>query len=228
MGRRNTHLEPTLHYESVTGGKDWGVNEAGMQQMDDNAGYVPKKLEDMGQLDNTAVVFTADNGTEAISFPDGGVSPFKGLKGEVWEGGHRVPCVIRWPGHIKPGTIYNQLFAALDWLPIRAGGRHRPEERNEHRRRTCRPGDRISIRLEHAPDRSAVVAGTPRILGKIPTARDSGVLQSEWNHRPDEGSSIDEPRRRIGNLSGSELSLGGAPLGAPPRQPGLATLSSPD
>src|SRR5215471_3151521 len=100
-----------------TGGKDWGIQEVGMKQMDDNIGYVLKKLEDIGQLDNTIVVFTTDNGAEQITFPDGGITPFNGQKGEAWEGGYRAPAVIRWPGHIKPGTVMKEVFASLDWVP---------------------------------------------------------------------------------------------------------------
>ena len=99
------------------GGKDWGIHEAGMKQMDDNIGYVFKKLEEMGEMDNTIIVFTTDNGAEAITYPDGGITPFRGGKLTTWEGGMRAPMLIRWPGHVKAGTNPDQIFSSLDWVP---------------------------------------------------------------------------------------------------------------
>ncbi|MCK7522772.1 MAG: sulfatase-like hydrolase/transferase [Ignavibacteriales bacterium] len=76
-----------------------------------------KKLDDLGVADNTIVVFTSDNGAETFSWPDGGMQPFKGEKGTTFEGGFRVPCVARWPGVIKPGTIVNDIMSHEDWMP---------------------------------------------------------------------------------------------------------------
>jgi arylsulfatase A-like enzyme len=75
------------------------------------------KLDDLGVTDNTIVVFTTDNGAEVMTWPDGGNTPFRGEKATNWEGGFRVPTVIRWPGTIKAGSIYNDIFSHYDLLP---------------------------------------------------------------------------------------------------------------
>ena len=96
---------------------NYGLEEAGMADMDDNIGTLLKHLDDIGEADNTIVVFTTDNGAEVFTWPDGGMTPFKNTKGTVGEGGFRVPCIARWPGHIKPGTVENGIFSGLDWFP---------------------------------------------------------------------------------------------------------------
>jgi len=96
---------------------NYNLYEAGMAQLDDIVGAIVKKLEDMGEADNTLLVFSTDNGAETFTWPDGGNTPFKGQKGTVYEGGFRVPCIVRWPGKVKPGTIQNGMMSGLDWFP---------------------------------------------------------------------------------------------------------------
>ena len=96
---------------------NYGLEEAGMAQMDDSVGAIMKHLDDIGEADNTIVIFTTDNGAEVFTWPDGGMTPFKATKGTVMEGGFRAPCIVRWPGKIKPGTVENGIFSALDWFP---------------------------------------------------------------------------------------------------------------
>jgi arylsulfatase len=80
-------------------------------------GQLLDKLKELGLEDNTIVMYSTDNGAEKFTWPDGGQSPFRGEKNTNWEGGYRVPTVIRWPGVIKPGTVLNDIFAHEDMLP---------------------------------------------------------------------------------------------------------------
>ena len=96
---------------------NYGVEEAGMAQLDDSVGALLKHLDDIGEADNTIVVFTTDNGAEVFTWPDGGMTPFKATKGTVMEGGFRAPAIARWPGKIKAGTVENGVFSGLDWFP---------------------------------------------------------------------------------------------------------------
>jgi arylsulfatase A-like enzyme len=111
-----THLSPK--YEATRNETtDFGLEEAAMKQLDDNVGVVLNWLKDNGLDQNTIVVFTTDNGAEVYTWPDGGTTPFAGAKGEVTEGSFRVPAIIRWPGHVKPGTVSNGIISGLDWFP---------------------------------------------------------------------------------------------------------------
>ena len=111
-----TYIPPK--YQAMMNSKsNYGLEEAGMAQMDDCVGALLKHLDDIGEADNTIVIFTTDNGAEVFTWPDGGMTPFKATKGTVFEGGFRVPCIVRWPGHIKPGTVENGIFSGLDWFP---------------------------------------------------------------------------------------------------------------
>jgi len=107
-----THLKDEC--KGVTG---LGVFPDGMVEHDRQVGQLLDKLDELGIADNTIVMYSTDNGAEELSWPDGGVTPFRGEKDTNWEGGWRVPTAIRWPGVIKPGTVSNDVFSHQDMLP---------------------------------------------------------------------------------------------------------------
>jgi len=111
-----THLSPK--YEALrTPENGWSTEEGGMAQLDDIVGGVMQKLKELGVDDNTIVVFTTDNGAENFTWPDGGQTPFAGGKGTALEGGFRVPCIVRWTGHVPAGKVENGIMSGLDWFP---------------------------------------------------------------------------------------------------------------
>lgn len=107
-----THLS-----EEYAGKSGYGLYADGMMQLDEHVGILLDKLDELGIADNTIVVFSTDNGAEKFTWPDGGTVPFRGEKGTTWEGGFRVPQMVRWPGTVKPGTVINDIFSQEDWMP---------------------------------------------------------------------------------------------------------------
>jgi len=120
------HVWTRLRPESV-GRTGIGLYPDGMVEHDDMVGRVLAKLEELGIADNTIVIWTTDNGAEAMSWPDGGTTPFRGEKNTNWEGGYRVPLVVRWPGTVKPGTVYNDIMSHEDFLPTLMAAAGQPD-----------------------------------------------------------------------------------------------------
>jgi arylsulfatase len=104
-----THLKP----ESV-GKTGLGVYADGMVEHDGHVGQLLDKLKELGLDENTIVVYTTDNGAETFTWPDGGTTMFRGEKNTNWEGGYRVPAMMKWPGVVKPGTVVNHIGAHED------------------------------------------------------------------------------------------------------------------
>jgi arylsulfatase A-like enzyme len=114
----STRMHVWTHLKAESKGKTGlGVYPDGMVEHDGHVGELLAKLDELGIADNTIVMYSTDNGAEKCSWPDGGSTPFRGEKASNWEGGWRVPCAIRWPGVIKPGTVSNEICSHQDMLP---------------------------------------------------------------------------------------------------------------
>jgi arylsulfatase len=114
----STRMHIFTHLKKESDGKTGlGIYADGMVEHDGHVGQVLAKLKELGLEENTIVMYSTDNGAETFSWPDGGTTMFKGEKNTQWEGGYRVPTVIRWPGVIKPGTINNDIYSHMDMLP---------------------------------------------------------------------------------------------------------------
>ena len=121
-----TRLKPEL--QGVTG---LGLYPDGMVEHDGQVGQLLKKLDDLGIANNTIVIYTTDNGAETFSWPDGGTTPFRGENNTNWEGGYRVPAMIRWPGVVPPRIEINDLFSAEDWATTLVAAAGEPDVKNK-------------------------------------------------------------------------------------------------
>ena len=114
----STRMHYFTHVKDESLGKSGqGFYNDGMVEHDGHVGVLLNKLDELGIADNTIVIYSTDNGPHFSQWPDGAITPFRGEKNTNWEGGYRVPAMIRWPGKIKPGAISIQVMSHLDWVP---------------------------------------------------------------------------------------------------------------
>jgi arylsulfatase A-like enzyme len=127
-----SHPNPKYVQKAVDEGRaEEDVVRAKMLEHDEQVGLLLQKLKDLGVDDNTIVVYSTDNGNELMFWPDGGYAPFRGEKGTTWEGGFRVPCLVKWPGHIAPGTELNGVHSHEDLFVTLAAAAGLPNLKEE-------------------------------------------------------------------------------------------------
>ena len=141
-----------------------GLYADGMQELDDVVGALLKKIDDLGIAGSTIVIFSTDNGAEKITWPDGGATPFRGEKGSTWEGGMRVPCVVRWPGVVQPGTVINGIMSHEDWTPTLLAAAGEPGVKEKLLKGYVANGRTFKVHLDGYDQR-------PMLSGTGPSAR---------------------------------------------------------
>ena len=208
-----THLKPAS--VGVTG---QGIYADGMFEHDGQVGQLLAKLDELGIADNTIVMYSTDNGAETFSWPDGGTTMFRGEKNTNWEGGYRVPTLIRWPGVIEPGTVVNDIGAHEDMLTTLLAAAGEPDIKQEllHRQASRRPDLQGSSRWLRpragAQGRGGMAAARVPLLDRR-RQRGRAALRRLEDHLPAPGG------RGPCRLAGPVRSAPGAGAGQPAHGP---------
>ncbi len=178
----------------------------GMIEHDDTVGTVLKALDDLGIADNTIVVYTTDNGPHMNTWPDGAMTPFRSEKNTNWEGAFRVPCLVRWPGHIKPGTITNELMSHNDWIPTLCAIAGEPDIVNKLKAGYTANGINYKVHLD-GRDQSKFLATVDGTVGKnngVKSARDNFFYSDDdgllVNYRKGDYKYVFSEQRKQGTL----------------------------
>lgn len=151
-----THVRPE-HRGRYTHGDSEYID--GMIEHDETIGSILKTLDDLGIADNTIVVYSTDNGPHMNTWPDGAMTPYRSEKNTNWEGAFRVPCIVRWPGVIKPGTVTTELMSHNDWIPTFASIAGEPDITNKLLKGYNANGKTYKVHLD-GYDQSAFLRGT--------------------------------------------------------------------
>jgi arylsulfatase A-like enzyme len=173
----STRMHIWTHLKKESAGKTGlGIYPDGMVEHDAHVGQLLRKLDELGIAGNTIVMYSTDNGAETFTWPDGGTTPFRGEKATNWEGGYRVPALIRWPGTIKPGTVYNDPFAHEDMLPTILAATGVPDVKERLRKGYTAGGKTFKVHLD--------------------VLRPGSVLQGRGEGAPAQGIPLLERRRQ--------------------------------
>ncbi|MGI9326152.1 MAG: arylsulfatase [Pseudomonadales bacterium] len=145
----STRMHYYTHVKDDSLGKSGqGFYNDGMLEHDGHVGALLAKLDELGIADNTIVVYSTDNGPHFNQWPDAAITPYRGEKNTNWEGGYRVPAMVRWPGHIKPGGISNQIMSHLDWVPTLMAAVGQPQVKQSLKAGTSVGGKQFKVHLD--------------------------------------------------------------------------------
>jgi arylsulfatase len=158
----STRMHVFTHLKKESQGKTGlGLYPDGMVEHDGQVGQILKKLDDLGIANNTIVIYTTDNGAETFSWPDGGTTPFRGEKNTNWEGGYRVPAMIRWPGQVPARTEINGIFSAEDWTATLVGAAGEPDIKNKLLQGYDAAGKNFKVHLDGYDQRDLLTSKGP-------------------------------------------------------------------